>query len=268
MAFIIYFCLKAGMTLACILPFFGFTLTLFLALTRMRAELGPPAHEMAGGMNAGGVLTNIVGTRALGPKNLTMFPMFWWMTGRGYRTTPMPHQLEGFFLAQASGTDPRRLGLAMAIAFALGSLASFWAAIHSTYIHGTGPLIWHNGGQWNELAARLGNDIPPNYQGVAFMGMGFLATLGMAWMRTRFLWWPFHPAGYALGMLFGVEYFWTCLVIAFVLKLLVLRYGGHQLNQRLLPLMYGVIIGEYCVGAFWSVMSVVLKQPMYDFCPG
>jgi hypothetical protein len=100
------------------------------------------------------------------------------------------------------------------------------------------------------------------------MGAGFLATLGLAWMRTRFLWWPFHPAGYALGMLFGVEYFWTCLVIAFALKLLVLRYGGHQLNQKVLPLMYGVIIGEYSVGAFWSVMSVILKQPMYDFCPG
>jgi hypothetical protein len=268
MAFIVYFCLKAGMTLGCIIPFFAFTLIVFLALTRMRAELGPPAHEMAGGMNAGQVLVGIVGTRALGPSNLTMFPLFWWMTGRGYRSTPMPHQLEGFYLAQEAKMDPRRLGIAMAIAFALGGLSSYWSAIAQTYGHGTGPLIWHNGGQWNLLASWTGNDVPPNYQGTAFMGAGFLATLGLAWMRTRFLWWPFHPAGYALGMLFGVEYFWTCLVIAFALKLLVLRYGGHQLNQKVLPLMYGVIIGEYSVGAFWSVMSVILKQPMYDFCPG
>jgi len=268
MAFIVFFCLRAGMTLGCIIPFFGFTLLLFLALTRMRAELGPPAHEMAGGMNAGQVLVGITGTRALGLRNLTMFPLFWWMTGRGYRTTPMPHQLEGFYLAEQTKMDPRRLGLAMGIAFALGGLATFWAAIAQTYEHGTGPLIWHNGGQWNLLASWAGNDVPPNYQGSAFIGAGFLATLGMVWMRTRFLWWPFHPAGYALGMLFGVEYFWTCLVIAFCLKLVVLRYGGHQLNQKLLPLMYGVILGEYTLGAFWSVTSVILKRPVYDFCPG
>jgi hypothetical protein len=114
----------------------------------------------------------------------------------------------------------------------------------------------------------VGNDQPPNYQAITFMGLGFLAALGMAWMRTRFLWWPFHPAGYALSTLFGVDYFWTCLVIAFAVKLLVLRYGGHRLNQKVLPLAYGVILGEYCVGAFWSVMSVILKRPMYDFCPG
>jgi len=268
MAFIVYFCLKAGMTLSCIIPFFAFTLMLFLALTRMRAELGPPAHEMAGGMNAGQVQVTIVGTRALGPKNLAMFPMFWWLTGRGYRSTPMPHQLEAFYMAEVSRMDPRRLGLAMGIAFALGSLASFWAAIHATFIHGNSPLIGHNWGQWNQLAGRVANDLPPNYQGITFMGVGFLATLGLAWMRTRFVWWAFHPAGYALGMLFGVDYFWTCLVIAFIIKLLVLRYGGHKLFHKLLPVMYGIIIGEYCVGAFWSVTSVVLERSTYDFCPG
>ncbi|MGQ9731828.1 MAG: DUF6785 family protein [Candidatus Zipacnadales bacterium] len=268
LGFIVYFCLKAGMSLGCIIPFLGFTLMLFLALTRMRAELGPPSHEMAGQMNAGQVLTSIVGTRALGSRNLTMFPLFWWMTGRGYRTTPMPHQLEGFYLAAMTKMDPRRLALAMAIAFGLGSLAAYWAAIHLTYIHGTSPLISHNHGQWTQLASRLSNDLPPDYQAITFMGVGTLVTVGLTWMRTRFLWWPFHPAGYALGMLFGVEYFWTCLVIAFAIKLLVLRYGGHQLNQKVLPLMYGVIIGEYCVGAFWSVMSVILQRPMYDFCPG
>ena len=268
MAFIIYFCLKAGMSLLVIIPFFAFTLMLFLALTRMRAELGPPAHEMAGGMNAGQVLVNIAGTRALGPANLTMFPMFWWLTGRGYRTTPMPHQLEGFYMAEQAGMDPRRLGLAMAIAFALGSLSAYWSAIHATYIHGSGPLIWHNNGQWNQLASRLGNDIPASYQAGTFMVVGAVATFGMAWARTRFLWWPFHPAGYALSTLFGIEYFWTCLVIAFFLKLAVLRYGGHQWNRKLLPLMYGIIIGEYCIGAFWSVTSVVLQRPTYDFCPG
>ena len=50
--YIIWFCLKAGMTLPIILPFFAFFFAISIAITRVRAELGPPAHEMAGMCNA------------------------------------------------------------------------------------------------------------------------------------------------------------------------------------------------------------------------
>jgi hypothetical protein len=103
---------------------------------------------------------------------------------------------------------------------------------------------------------------------VTFVGVGLVFTLFLTVMRIRFLNWPFHPAGYALSMNFGIDYFWTCLVIAWALKSLVLRYGGYNLYRRLLPLMYGVIIGEYCIGAFWSAWSVIAGYRTYDFSPG
>ena len=74
--YIIWFCLKAGMTLPIILPFFAFFFAISLAITRVRAELGPPAHEMAGMCNAQQFLINILGTRAIGPNNLTVFSLF------------------------------------------------------------------------------------------------------------------------------------------------------------------------------------------------
>jgi hypothetical protein len=77
-----------------------------------------------------------------------------------------------------------------------------------------------------------------------------------------------HPAGYALGMVFGVEYFWSCLVIAWVVKWAILHWAGHKAYQRFTPVVHGIIIGEYAVGAFWSAMSVILQRPMYDFSPG
>ena len=40
--YIIWFCMKAGMTLPIILPFFGFFYAISIAITRVRAELGPP----------------------------------------------------------------------------------------------------------------------------------------------------------------------------------------------------------------------------------
>jgi hypothetical protein len=87
-------------------------------------------------------------------------------------------------------------------------------------------------------------------------------------MRTRFLWWPFHPAGYALSMNFGVEYFWFCLVISWAIKWIILRYAGINAYRKAIPFMFGIILGEYSVGAFWSVLSVIMQRPIYDFAPG
>jgi hypothetical protein len=210
----------------------------------------------------------VAGTRALGPGNLAMFPMFWWLTGRGYRTTPMPVQLEGFKMAEVSGAEPGRLAVGMALAFLLGGFFSIWAAVHLTYQHGDTPLIGHNWGQWYQLASWINYPEPASWQKMTFMGLGALATAAMTWARVSFVWWPLHPAGYALGMVFGVEYFWSCLLVAWLIKWGILHWAGHKSYQRFMPVLYGMIIGEYTVGAFWSAFSVVLKRGTYDFSPG
>ena len=87
-------------------------------------------------------------------------------------------------------------------------------------------------------------------------------------LRQKFIWWPLHPAGYAISMAGGVRYFWSCLVISSTIKLIILRFGGVTLYQKAVLFFFGVLLGEYCVGAFWSVLSVVIQQPIYDFAPG
>lgn len=267
-AFMIAFCLKAGMTLPYLLVFFALYLMLATAITRMRAELGPPAHEMVGKMNPASWITQFTGEAAVGTKNLVMAPLFYWFAGRGYRTQPMPHQLEAFKMGEVAGMDPKQLGWAMALAFLLGGIASYWAGVHLTFGYGDNRMTMHNWGQWRELASRVGNPQPPNYPGIAFMGVGAVFTAFLTLMRMRYTWWPFHPAGYALGMNFGVDYFWLCMLISWLMKLVILRWGGYKTYARIIPFMMGVVLGEYCVGAFWSALSVILQQRTYDFCPG
>jgi len=268
MAYILWFCLRAGMSVPVVVVFFAFAFMLHTAITRMRAELGPPAHEMASTMNAPVFLRDWVGTKALGPHNIVMFPFFWWLTGRGYRTTPMPIQLEGLKMGEVSQAEPQRLALAMALAFILGPLLTHWFFLHLTYMQGNNPMIGHNRGQWDMMASWLQYPQPPSIYGIVFMGVGAALVVAMTWMRTHHLWWVLHPAGYALGMNFGVEYFWTCTLIAWVLKVGITRYGGHRAHQHSIPFFYGIILGEFLVGAFWSALSVVLQRRLYDFSPG
>ncbi|MCX7598332.1 MAG: hypothetical protein N2512_05630 [Armatimonadetes bacterium] len=267
-AFLLWFAIRAGMSAPVAVVFFAFAMVLHTAITRMRAELGPPAHEMAGGMNSAVLLRDLVGTKALGPANISIFPLFWWLTGRGYRTTPMPVQLEGLKMGEESGAEPQRLAVAMAIAFALGAFLTCWFFAHLTYMRGNNPMIGHNIGQWDMMASWLQYPQPVNVPGIIFMFVGAGLVAAMTWMRTRFLWFPLHPAGYALGMNFGVEYFWTCTLLAWAIKITIMRYGGHKAHQKALPFFYGIILGEFTVGAFWSALSVVLQRYMYDFSPG
>lgn len=267
-AFLYWFCLKAGMTPWIIIGFFAIYFVLSIAITRVRAELGPPAHEMAGNMNSQTLLFWIFGTNGMGPANLTMSTMFWWFTGRGYRTHPMPCQLEAFKMAEAGRVDMRGLGWAMLLAMFFGGLATYWACLHWEYKYGANLMTMHNRGTFSLLKSRLDNPQPTDVVSLQAVGIGALVTGAMILARLKFPWWPFHPAGYALAMNFGIEYFWTCLIISTVLKWSVLRYGGHRLNRQVMPFMFGLILGEFTVGAFWSVMSVVLDARTYDFAPG
>jgi len=244
---------------------------LSFAITRVRAELGPPAHEMAFSTNAPSLMINVLGTRGVGAKNLTMFPYMWGISGRGYREHIMPHQLEGFKMAEMAKMNRKKLVHVMAAAVLIGSLASFWAIVSELYRiedGAGGPAIGHIRGQFTWLANMVAYPRDTDVPAVGFTIGAALFTFFLMIMRLRFIWWPFHPAGYALSMPFGVEYFWSCLVISSSIKWVILKYGGMTTHRKAKFFFFGVILGEFCVGAFWSAVSVIIGAPVYDFAPG
>lgn len=267
--FIIWFCLRAGMSIGVVIPFFVIFYAFSLAITRSRAELGPPAHEMAGMMNSQQILVNVMGSRRMGANNLVVSMYFWFFSGRGYREHIMPHQLEGFKMAERARMSNKRLVLAMGLAILVGSLASFWALTSELYRLGGegGPAVGHIG-QFGWLTNQLNYPKGADFPAIFGMMAGLIFTFFLMTMRMRFLWWPFHPAGYAMSTNFGIEYFWTCLVIATLVKYIVLKFGGASAHRKARSFFFGVILGEYCVGAFWSAISVIFQTYTYDFAPG
>jgi hypothetical protein len=268
------FCLLAGMSWGVILGLFLFYFLLSIGITRLRAELGPPAHEMAFGLNASSFLTMLFGSQGVGLQNLTFMSMFWWFTGRGYRTHPMPCQLEAMKMGKQGGVNLKGMGFAMMFALFFGGIASFWAALHQQYTAGINVMTNHNWGQFQQVKSWADTPVPPDYGGMVAMDAGAVFAFGMALLRARFVGFPFHPAGYAIALTFGGEYYWSCLIIAMGIKWAVLRYGGLQLHKQVMPLMFGLILGEYFIGAFWSLLSLFLNEgriiniKTYDFAPG
>ena len=60
---------------------------------------------------------------------------------------------------------------------------------------------------------------------------------------------------------------WMPMLIAWVIKVLVLRYGGLPFYRRVLPLFYGIILGECVAGSLWTLLSMFSGLPMYGFWP-
>jgi hypothetical protein len=262
-ALLLAFSMRAGMALWAAGLFFLIYYGISTAITRMRAELGPPTHELTP-MNAEHILVDLFGTRRLGATNLTTMALYWFFN-RSYRNHPMPHQLEAFKMAERARMDARRLAWAMMLAVVVAVPASFASLLYMSYQSGGAPgsgFAWET---FNRLQRRLVTPTDPDVPAVLFLVLGFLFPFVLMAMRMRFLAWPLHPAGYALSTNFGTDYIWFCLVLASVAKAAILRYGGIKAHRNAVPFFLGLILGEFTVGSFWSALSVVLQRRTYTF---
>lgn len=262
--FLVFFCLRAGMALWATLLFFFLYFAISITITRMRAELGPPTHELTG-MNAGQIMVDIFGSRRLGTRNLLLISHYFWFFNRTYRNHAMPQQLEGLKIAQRTNVHPRTVLYAVLVGTIIGLPAAFWADLHITYKVPGAPGSGFSWESMRMLTWRMNFLREMDLGAINFMFLGAAFTVFLTIMRIRFLWWPFHPVGYALSMNFGVDYIWFTLVIGSALKWGILRFGGLGALRRASPFFLGLILGEYAVGSFWNALSVAIQKKMYVF---
>ena len=272
--FVFWFSQRAGMSYMMIGAFFLIYFTLAIAITRMRAELGPPAHDlhMAG---PDSIIPSVTTSNQISRGDLAMFSMYYGFN-RAYRSHPMPIQLEAFKIAERCEARYRPLFWAMLLALAFGALAAFWAMLHQNYQVGAaekvGPpnvnLIFGSE-PWNRMTGWVRSPSPPQQQfntRVA-IGVGFLFTLAMNMLRLRLGWFPFHPVGFAVSGSWSLGLLWLPLMLAWLLKLVIHRYGGLRAYRQYLPLFLGVILGECVIGSVWTLVGIYLDMPTYAFWP-
>lgn len=251
----------AGMSVWVILAFFAIYYMISTAVTRMRAELGSPVHDLHF-TGPDEMLPKIFGTRRLGPQNLTMFAYYFFFN-RAYRGHPMPHMLEGFKLAERTGIDNRKLVVAMILAMALGIIATFWAYLHISYIEGA--RTWFAWRPFNRLQSWLITPRSPDRPATIAMVVGLGITMFLMVMRMRIFWWPFHPAGFAISSSWSMNVFWFSIFVSSVIKWFILKQGGLKTHRKATPFFMGLILGEFIIGSIWALIGITIERPMYRF---
>jgi hypothetical protein len=269
-AFLILFATALGMWAWLAVIFFVLYFGLSIAVTRIRAELGPPAHDLhRGGPDL--ILTNILGTEptVLPPRQLTALSLTYWFN-RAYRAHPMPVQLEALKMADSIGIRQSQMAIALTIAAFLGALAAFWAQIHCYYAYGISAKMssvatTFGSEPFARLQSWLMHPTGTHWPRVGAYAAGILLTWGLMAARMRFPNWPLHPVGYAISGSWSVNCLWLPLFIAWLAKLLITRYGGHRLFMRVIPLALGLVLGEFIIGSLWCIIGIVLQIPTYSF---
>lgn len=104
-------------------------------------------------------------------------------------------------------------------------------------------------------------------------GSGFFLVLLFAFLRLRFTWWPLHPLLFLVWTTYPIGVMFHSFLIGWIVKKIVLRYGGNRLVQKLKPLMFGVIAGEVMGAVFFMVVGAIYyfwtgeKPTSYRFFP-
>ena len=272
------FCRLCGMGYGVIAAFFGVYFLIAIAITRMRAELGPPAHDLhMSGPDT--MLPKLVGPHAFSRTELGMFSLFYGFN-RAYRGHPMPIQLEGFKMGEQLGQGKnggyKSLAGVMILALFFGAICGFWANLDQGYRFGAGArigppnvMLIFGSEPWNRYNGWLAQGPRPQEQlhhSVA-IAVGFAFTLLLNALRVRFAGFPFHPVGYAISSSWSLGLLWMPLLIAWTIKSLLLKYGGLRAYRRALPFFLGLILGECILGSLWTLIGIGLDFPTYSFWP-
>jgi hypothetical protein len=64
-----------------------------------------------------------------------------------------------------------------------------------------------------------------------------------------------------------MPWLWCATFVGWLIKWLVLRYGGMRLYRRAFPFFIGLILGDYVSGNLWALMGIALGQPTYRVIP-
>ena len=149
--FLFIFSNRAGMAIWLIALYFTIYYLLALGITRVRAEVGPPTHEMFVA-NPRQFILDSLGSRTIPPQSLTVLSLYF-AFNRGYRAHPMPHTLEAFKLVEVANMRAKRMVVALMCGVFFGILASFWAYLAVSYKTGANP--WVVKGGYNMLRSWL-----------------------------------------------------------------------------------------------------------------
>ncbi|MBM3277692.1 MAG: hypothetical protein FJY95_06380 [Candidatus Handelsmanbacteria bacterium] len=235
------------------LLFVGAAMLIFIGVTRIVAEAGLAAVRSP--MTAPDLVVHGLGSGLVGPTGVVNLSLafIWAADIRVFALATCANALK---LVEEMDLRSRRVVFAaMIAALVIGVGGAVWMIFNMAYRHGGVNLnAWFFDGAPkaaydNALVQLAGRGV--DWLGLGFAGGGAAVMGGLLWARQRYPWWPLHPLGFPIGAESMMDYVWFNVFLAWLIKGVVLRYGGAGLYQRSQPFFLGLIAGHVLCNGLW-----------------
>jgi hypothetical protein len=246
---------RAGVPLWIALVLLLACFAIFLTITRVVVEGG--VAVMFPPITGPDFTAAAVGTNLLGPRGGAGLAMTY-VWGTDVLLSLMTSCSNGLKLADSLIHRKRRLFWAIMATIVVTILVSVWIRLEAGYRHGAinlNPFYADNCAQYPYRFMERVVSFPegPHLDGLVQVGVGAAIMAVLEFLHYKFLWWPFHPLGFPISSAFGSM--WFSVFAAFLLKSMVLKYGGPALYRRAIPFFLGMILGEIVPAGIWLVID-------------
>lgn len=261
---------------------------LFLVISRVVCETGVPFIQ--GNWMPGDILVRLFGPAAIGPYAL---PAMLWITGifaQDPRESLMPYVATGVKAAEDGGVKLRKLFWVLVGAVGLALVIAWFSS--TFFLYNFNPMSDGYASQWPvtryfDQTARNFNMMKAsgvfeaskaagpverlamsrsNPMEARFFVYGMLGVMGLSVLRFRFSKFPIHPVLFLVMGTYSGNSTWGSFLAGWMIKSLVVRFGGGGVYQRLKPLFVGLIAAElFMIGL--SVLIDFLYFFVHDGTP-
>jgi hypothetical protein len=173
----------------------------------------------------------------------------------------MPYCAQGLKLSEHIKGRRRWLFWAMLLGTMAGVAGSIWTMLKMAYTHGAINLsqvhfIWLAQYVYEYAAGLISDPTGPGWWGWFHTGVGALVMGLLMAAHHYWAWWPLHPLGYPISSAFS--WMMGSAFLAWLIKGIVLSYGGVPVYRAVRPFFLGLILGQFVLyGFFWIFDFVV-----------
>jgi hypothetical protein len=256
LTFMVGWLLMSGLPLWAVFIFLFGALTVYLALTRVIVEAGLVTAIQ--GLTGAGLVLSTVGSSALGASGLLGlgFTMPWAGDHMSFLMAPVAN---GVRLLQGI-RERRRITWMLIAAMAIGLVGSTGTTLVLAYDYGAVNLqnqyfSWFAQEPFSVAARLLDNPSTTSWDGWSWLAQGAVAMGVLTFLRQRLLWWPLHPLGFAVGGTWMMGHVWFSIFLAWMVKVLVLRYGGVGAYRSTRGFFLGMFLGYITAAGVWLLVD-------------
>ncbi len=210
-------------------------------------------------------LLSLFGSQRFSPRGILMMCLLQEAFTYDQREVLMPSLLNAMKMAQLSQLQQRPLMGWGAASIALAAFVSLYAWLKLGYTKGavtltkTATFFWHANYPYMLAAQYLDPGVKPNLFRTVGMVVGLVGFVGLYLLRLQFSL-PIHPVGWIVCRGWAMEQFWLMILLGWLAKAVIVRYGGLTGYRAMRPFFLGIVLGDLMMAGLFTIVGFITQK--------